>query len=129
VGSLDRQRPGRPHKCRGLSSYSEKMKEEVVTAAIILAIVVAMTALIRHAYGEQLLCHLEPGGRDWHYRTKIPPMQEEKCWYDGPRMMARERLYWAESPKIAPTEIVPTDRPPWQQEWRWIDPTGRTHQE
>jgi len=71
------------------------------------------------------LCHGEQEGPGWHYRTKIQPRPELKCWYDGPRMLPRWKLYWAESPIIP--EAVPNLI--WQQEHRWNDPSGWTHQE
>ena len=81
--------------------------------------------------GERMLCQLEPTGRDWHYRTKIAPLPDSKCWYDGPRMKAREELYWAETPKIQPTDaVVPTTVPPWELEPRFRGaPAGWDHKE
>jgi len=94
-----------------------------VMLALLAAIICAMLALVRHARGEQILCQLERGaGNGWHYRTKIAPKLEARCWYVGERMMPRERLYWAETPE------TPTMHP-WTEDHRWIDPNGWTHQE
>ena len=72
------------------------------------------------ACAEKMLCHMEPGGADWHYRTKIPPAMETKCWYDGPRMKPRSELYWAETPRVPPLmEIQQPMRVPWEQDERF----------
>jgi|SRR5215475_8695150 len=71
------------------------------------------------ACGEKILCHMEPGGRDWHYRTKVDGF-EMKCWYDGPRMKPRNELYWAESPSSPPPmDIKEPMRPPWEHDDRF----------
>jgi len=100
----------------------------LVVVTLLFAIIFGGTAIIKRAHGEdKLLCHLEPGGDGWHYRTQIPPLREAKCWYEGPRMLSRDRLYWAEAPSIP----QPIPNLIWQQEhrWRWSDPAGWTHQE
>jgi hypothetical protein len=79
----------------------------LVCIALVLAITSIALALIRHAHGgERMLCHLEPLAGDWHYRTKIHPQPEIKCWYDGPRMKPRGELYWAEAPSIPAMSIM-----------------------
>src|SRR5262252_5478008 len=99
------------------------MRSELVTAAMILAVVVALTALVRYAYGEdKLLCHLEPLNASWHFRTQIYPQPDVKCWYNGPRMLSRDRLYWAEAPSKPVPNVI------WQEEYRWRDPQGWSHQ-
>jgi hypothetical protein len=96
------------------------------------AIVVGIVALAlsSDAYaGEKMACNLAPvnDADGWHYRTKIGG-REARCYYIGERMKSRSELYWAETPTIAPPE-VPTDRPPWAVEYRWQDPSGRSHGE
>jgi hypothetical protein len=97
----------------------------LVAMALMLAITFTVSAIIKRAHGEdKLLCHVEPLTPDWHYRTRINPRPETKCWYDGPRMLARDRLYWAEAPAIPSIPHLL-----WQQEYRWTDPSGWSHQE
>jgi len=105
------------HKYEGL--------EWAVIAMVTVSALMLSVAMITHAYGEQMLCHLQPGGNDgWHYRTKIDG-RAEACWYLGERMKPRSQLYWAEAPAVVP------ERPPWEVEhrWPWLDPRGWTHQE
>jgi len=107
-----------------MEAMRHELRSELVAAALVLAIIVATVALVKYAYSEEkLLCHVEPLSAEWHYRTKIPPKPELKCWYDGPRMLSREKLYWAEAPGVP--HLI------WQEEhrWRWVDPSGWTHQE
>jgi hypothetical protein len=79
------------------------VRQDLIAAALILAVIVAVVGLVHHAHGaERMLCHLEPLAGDWHYRTKIHPQPDVRCWYDGPRMKSRGELYWAEAPSIPP---------------------------
>jgi hypothetical protein len=80
----------------------------IVAMVLMVAIVIIVGALlIRTSYsGERMLCHIEPLSESWHYRTKIPPLEKDRCWYDGPRMKARSELYWAEMPSIPPMSIM-----------------------
>ena|SRR5215471_12618629 len=94
-----------------------------VMLALLAAIICVTLALIKHAHGEQILCQLERGDGDgWHYRTKIAPKAQARCWYVGERMISRDRLYWAEAPEMPRMH-------PWAEEHRWHDPTGWTHGE
>jgi hypothetical protein len=100
-----------------------------VNRAIIFGII--GLALSNDAYAsEKMICSLSPANNaeGWHYRTKIKPRPESRCWYAGERMKPRSELYWSEAPAIAPSE-VPTDRPPWAVEYRWQDPNGSSHKE
>jgi len=84
-----------------------ELRHELIVAALALALVFAVFAIVRHAHGaERMLCHLEPLTPDWHYRTKIHPRPDVRCWYDGPRMLPRARLYWAETPEVPPISII-----------------------
>jgi len=92
----------------------------IVALTLLASVIFLLTTFIIHAKGEQILCQIERGeGDGWHYRTKIAPKAQARCWYVGERMMPRERLYWAETPTMHP----------WAEEYRWTDPTGWTHQE
>jgi hypothetical protein len=49
-----------------------------------------------------IICHLTyPGDtrpQDWAYRT----IDGKKCWYQGPRMLPKDRLQW-QAPPMEPT--------------------------
>jgi hypothetical protein len=101
------------------------LKLTIVIVAWVMGVVWVCEAIIKPAHGEdKLLCHLEPLTPDWHYRTRIDPRPDIKCWYDGPRMLARDRLYWAQAPVVTTIPHLL-----WQQEYRWTDPSGWSHQE
>src|SRR5262245_6271832 len=96
-----------------------------IAVATIIAVIVTLAILAvpkRALGGEKMMCSLEPQSRgEWHYRTKIPPLQEERCYYLGPRMKPRSELYWGEAPAIAPASVMaPEPEPPrWEQEHRF----------
>src|SRR5262249_31691542 len=94
------------------------------SATMITAPTIELSAILwlRPAHsGERMLCHLEPKAANWHYRTRIPPLEEERCWYDGPRMKSRSELYWAEAP-ARPMQIDGG----FEGRWKWADPSGWT---
>jgi len=85
------------------------MRPASVLIVLLSATIVASAALIvRYARGgDKQLCHLEPGLTDgWHYRTKIPPLLDQRCYYQGTRMKPRSELYWAGAPTIPPPMSV-----------------------
>jgi len=86
------------------------MQLNLTVAALIAAVLtIFLIALPKRAVGgEPQLCHLEPVDTGWHYRTKIKPKPEAKCWYEGERMKPRKELYWAEAPVIAPPMEIPS---------------------
>ena len=96
--------------------------------AIALGIGIALILFAVSARGGSLPCAASPGGRDWHYRTKVPgyagDVHDDKCWYDGPRMKPREELYWP-APDVVPMVV---DRLPWEMENRWQG-SGWDHKE
>jgi hypothetical protein len=88
----------------------------VITGLVLAIGFVVLILMLSRAYaGERMLCHFQPAADDWHFRTDIPPLRKDKCWYDGPRMKPRSELYWAEVP-TAPNII---ENIPWQLEPRW----------
>jgi|SRR5215813_3175351 len=98
------------------------MQVPLVALALLMAIIVNVLALIRYAHGgEKMLCHLEPLATGWHYRTKIPPRPDLKCWYDGERMKDRRELYWAEAPSVPAISIMGDEQNPPESEWRLQD--------
>jgi len=93
----------------------------LVLLALLTAIIAMMFAVIRYAQGgEKMLCHLEPLSPDWHYRTRIRPRPDLKCWYLGPLMKPRAELYWAEAPSIPPINIMEeeNEKPPFELRWK-----------
>jgi len=98
------------------------MQVPLVALALLMAIIVNVLALIRHAHGgERMLCHIEPLAAGWHYRTKIPPRYDLKCWFDGPRIKDRGELYWAEAPDVPSISIMDDEQNKPGTEWRLID--------
>jgi hypothetical protein len=97
-------------------------------AVAIIATAVAIIVFVTTAHGgERMICHLEPMGESWHYRTKIAPQSDVRCWYDGPRMKPRSELYWAEAPTI-PSMTIMTPEPEFILRWRG-HPQGWDHKE
>jgi len=102
-----------------------------VASALALMIVAVISALIVFLAaargGEQMICHLQPMDSGWHYRTRIPPRPEIRCWYRGERMKPRRELYWAETPAIPPMTIT-APQPAFILRWRG-HPAGWDHNE
>jgi len=73
--------------------------------------------------GEVMQCAAVPGGKDWHYRTKIPgyvgDVKDDRCWYNGPRMKPRGELFWPSASNPTPINVGEPMRPPWELEQRW----------
>jgi len=93
-----------------------------------------MTAIIAIAFalfgrpvrgGERVACEAKPAvGDGWHYRTKIPGygvgIRDDKCWYVGPSMKARDELYWpptADPPKPTANDL-PKPLSEFENRWR-----------
>jgi hypothetical protein len=59
----------------------------------------------------------------WAYRT----IDGRACWYEGPKMLPKHRLRWRPTD---PEYFIPMRvEPEGSFGWRWIDPSGWTHQE
>src|SRR5215475_454991 len=80
-----------------LSSMGGKPMARARNAILIAVCFVSNSGLA----GEKQLCQLVPADlRGWHYRTKVPPLMDQQCWYEGEPMKPRRELYWAEAPAI-----------------------------
>lgn len=68
----------------------------------------------------QLVCvDTYPGAKrplDWSYRT----IDGKKCWYQGPRMMPKDKLFWEMPVPSAPDIMIeePEDDGSFQSRWR-----------
>jgi len=91
----------------------------LVVATIILGIVFAITAIIRHAHGSERVQCAERQVT-WQYHSY--QVEGRRCWARGrPGKYEPSDLYW-------PTPIRHLY---WEQEyrWQWQDPAGWSHRE
>lgn len=102
---------------------SNRLCADLLVSFVLMAAIVAIAFALfgRPARGgERVACEAKPGAGDgWHYRTKIPGygvgIRDDKCWYVGPSMKARDELYWTD-PKPAAVSVQPLSE--FENRWR-----------
>jgi len=94
----------------------------VACVALLRAILGTMKVLV--ARGEDRIpCSETQRSWEWHsYRV-----DGRRCWAKRhPGKYRPSQLYW---PVPEPMPITTPMKPPWEIEYRWVDPNGQTHQE
>jgi hypothetical protein len=95
----------------------------VAAAGLAVAALILFLAIGRYAYGEShVRCAESPGKGQWHSRQ----VDGQRCWFKGyPGKFSASELYWPAPEAIAITGPMPAP----DQERRWVDPRGWSHQE
>jgi len=92
--------------------------------AVAIALGILATIRIISAHGEDRTACAE-SQLTWEFHSYR--VDGRKCWARGhPGKFRPSQLYW---PELKALPITTPMVPPWEMEWRWVDPTGWTHQE
>src|SRR5262249_43079717 len=110
--------------------------DRVAAVGVAVAALILFLAIGRYAYGESRVhCAESPGKGQWHSRQ----VDGRRCWVKGYHgKFSASELYWPAPEPIAIAEPMPAPEPiaiteqkraPRDQERRWVDPRGWSHQE